>query len=89
VRLVQKIRSFLTEICQRFKSYFFKKVRRDHGLINYVDTKEKCSHLKKLTVWFSYGGVKELCGRCLSEFTTRDTGPQIDKHLPQSPLTSQ
>jgi hypothetical protein len=33
-----------------------------HGLINYIDNKAKCRHLKKLT-------YKEgLCGRCLSEF---------------------
>ncbi len=30
-----------------------------HGLINYIDTKAKCSHLK---IW----PVKGLCGRCLS-----------------------
>jgi hypothetical protein len=32
-----------------------------HGLINYIDTKAKCSLLKNLP-------VKGLCGRCLSEF---------------------
>jgi hypothetical protein len=30
-----------------------------HGLINYIDTKAKCRHLKNLS-------VKEFCGRCLS-----------------------
>ncbi len=34
----------------------------NHGLINYIDTKAKCRHRKKLTC------VKVLCGRCLSEF---------------------
>jgi hypothetical protein len=33
----------------------------NHGLINYMDTKAKCRHLKNLT-------VKGLCGWCLSEF---------------------
>jgi hypothetical protein len=32
-----------------------------HGLVNYVDTKAKWCHLKKLT-------CKGLCGRSLSEF---------------------
>ncbi len=32
-----------------------------HGLINYIDTKAKCRHLKYLS-------VKGLCGRCLPEF---------------------
>jgi hypothetical protein len=32
-----------------------------HGLINYIDTKEKCCHIKN---W----PVKRLCGRCLSDF---------------------
>jgi hypothetical protein len=32
-----------------------------HVLINYIDTKAKCCHLKKRS-------VKGLCGRCLSEF---------------------
>ncbi len=32
------------------------------GLINDIDTKAKCRHLKKWT-------LKELCGRCLSEVT--------------------
>jgi hypothetical protein len=31
----------------------------EHGLINYIDTKAKCRHKKKLT-------CKGLCGRCLS-----------------------
>ncbi len=33
----------------------------NHGLLNYIDTKAKCRHLKN---W----PVKALCGRCLSEF---------------------
>ncbi len=33
----------------------------DHGLVNYIDTKAKCRHLKN---W----PVKGLCGRCSSEF---------------------
>ncbi len=32
-----------------------------HGLINYIDTKAKCHHLKNKS-------VEGLCGRCLSEF---------------------
>jgi len=36
----------------------------DHGLINYIDTKAKCHHLKELT-------CKVLCGRCVSEFIDR------------------
>jgi hypothetical protein len=34
---------------------------RLHGLSNYIDTKAKCGHLKKLT-------CKGTCGRCLSEY---------------------
>ncbi len=33
----------------------------DHGLLNYIDTKAKCRHLKN-------GPVKGVCSRCLSEF---------------------
>jgi hypothetical protein len=32
-----------------------------HGLLNYIDTKAKCRHIKKFT-------CKGLCSRCLSEF---------------------
>jgi ribosomal protein L33 len=33
----------------------------DHGQINYIDTKAKCRHLKKLS-------LKGLCGKCVLEF---------------------
>ncbi len=51
---------YLNDSCPPFPpAHQFK--RWEHGLINYIDTKAKCRHLK-------YGPVQELRGRCLSEF---------------------
>jgi hypothetical protein len=46
--------------CLSANSSAFVFCRSLHGLINYIDTKAKCRHLKKFT-----------CGRCLSVFIDR------------------
>ncbi len=90
----------------------------NHGLINYIDTKAKCRHLKKLPVkglmlLFSTQ-LRELLPLspslrfnsppplpCVNKYTDSriksvrggrevwGSGPQTNKHLPQSPCTSQ
>jgi hypothetical protein len=47
-------------LCLSAKSSAFVFCRSLHGLINYIDAKAKCRHLKKFT-----------CGRCLSVFIDR------------------
>ncbi len=43
--------------CQRISS-----LHTTHGLMNYIDTKSKCRHLKKIDM------KRVLCGRCFSDF---------------------
>jgi hypothetical protein len=51
------------DICKVYKKRSNKAIsdRMTHGLINHIDTKAKCRHLKN-------GPVKVLCSRCLSAF---------------------
>jgi len=51
-------------LCMSLSGREVEEYNRKDGLINYIDTKAKCRHLKN---W----PVKGLCGRCLSEFIDR------------------
>jgi hypothetical protein len=54
-----------------------------HGLIKYIDTKAKCRHRKK-------GTLRQMFIKlCVCGGRGWGSGPQTDKHLPQSPFTGQ